>query len=249
MADNQSHFVPTPTPPFPSSNPWHSEQPHANLSFLHSRLCLQLSAPWHQLPPALLGEGAARDTEGCSFLVSKETKGRHSSIKKRNPAQGVLGNGVTSRAGPRAQHWGQLSSISLLLIWTRASRAPSARCQVTPGWLGVWLCWRAGSSAEGSGQAAAMGPGQLHEVHQGQGPAPALGSQPPQIPGWALPLIPAAHPVPFIPPLPGAFWDFLGQESSALGMEGGPSATTGGGTTTHQVCVLWGSGMLRLRAQ
>ena len=36
--------------------------------------------------------------------------------------------------------------------------------------------------------------------------------------------------------------DFLGQGSSAVGMEGGASATTAVGATTHQVCVLWGSG-------
>lgn len=83
MADNPSDFVPTPTPAIPSSKPWHSEQPCANLSSLPSRLCLQLSAPWLQLPPAFLAEGAAPDTEGCSFLVSKQSKGRPSSIQTK----------------------------------------------------------------------------------------------------------------------------------------------------------------------
>ena len=73
--------------------------------------------------------------------------------------------------------------------------------------MAVWLCCRAGSSAEGPAQAGALGPGQLDQVHQGQGPAPALGSQPPQIPGCALPMFPTACPVSFIPALPGTFWD------------------------------------------
>ena len=59
IADNKSCFILTPTPPFPSSNPWHSEQPCANLSFLHPSVHLQISAPWHQFPSAFFGEGAA----------------------------------------------------------------------------------------------------------------------------------------------------------------------------------------------
>ena len=40
--------------------------------------------------------------------------------------------------------------------------------------------------------------------------------------------------------------DFVGQGSSAVGMEGGASATTAVGTTTYQVCVLWGQELVRL---
>ena len=45
---------------------------------------------------------------------------------------------------------------------------------------GVLICWRAGGSAEGSGQAGPVGPGQLYEVQQGSVLGPALGSHQPQ---------------------------------------------------------------------
>ena len=73
MSDIQSDSVPI---PFPPSKPWDSEQPCTNLSSLHPRLDLQVSAPGLQLPPAFLGEGAAQDTEGCSFIVSQQTQGK-----------------------------------------------------------------------------------------------------------------------------------------------------------------------------
>jgi len=66
---------------------------------------------------------------------------------------------------------------SVSIIWTRRSSAPTVSLETTPSRAEVLICSRAGSSAEGSGQAGLMGRGQLYELQQGQVPGPALQSQ------------------------------------------------------------------------
>ncbi|TRZ26658.1 hypothetical protein HGM15179_000429 [Zosterops borbonicus] len=43
---------------------------------------------------------------------------------------------------PRVQYWGSSCSVSLSMIWTKGSSAPSVSLQAAPSWLGALICWK-----------------------------------------------------------------------------------------------------------
>ncbi|GAB0209146.1 mitochondrial enolase superfamily member 1 [Grus japonensis] len=91
----------------------------------------------------LLEKLAAHGMDGCTHCWVKNWLDHR--------AQRVVVNGALHPVGsrsqvafPRAEYWGQFCLISLSMIWTRGSSAPSVSLQMTPSWAGVLICLRVG---------------------------------------------------------------------------------------------------------